>query len=999
MIKKISSLVWPILLILSLLPTPFAPVGPAAAETVWTDIATPAELTAIGQTANLAGNYRLVQHIDLAGYDNGDGKGWKPIGANWAPFTGKLDGNGYAIRNMTINRPNDNLVGLFGFAENAALTNLRFTNVQVNGQQDVGAIAGQLATSTLANSYAAGSVTGHMRVGLLVGYNAGSNVSDSYAQGRVQIDGAGGSSYGGLIGYSTGNSSGRIDRSYSTAAVESGSDSGGLIGQKLGAAAITSSYWDTETSGLSASSGGGTGKTTAEMKRKATYAGWDFHNTWSIVEESTYPLHRDDYLKVALAALTVQDTSTLTAQALDRTFSGDYGVYNTKVVNKTSQITVTGTPLSGTSTVSVNGGSGSEAVALTPGQNTVQITVTEPGGLGATYTLHVFRDEGSSLYPHRITTAGQLAKIGDSSEGYEMNHTYELEADIDLSGFGAGSGWQPIGNAATPFTGTFKGNNHTIANLTVNRPDTDHVGLFGYTSSGATVSNIALPGAELRGQHNVGGLIGMANDTAIGGISVQGAVYGDDGVGGLIGVGSGTLTIDESYSAAVVAGNTRTGGLIGSNTGGTATASFWDSETSGQASSAGGAGRTTQQMMQKSTFADSGWQFGSGNRWGIIEGTTYPMPYDRFGSVLLSGMTVTAPGTTVTLNRSFTDAHGLYTATLARPAAIAHISVTAADATGTQVSINGIAGSSADIDLSLGNNPVDIRVTDANGIWQGVYRLTVAVPVPRPSAVEVPADGTYGIARHLDFTIAYNSPVDVTGTPELPILINGIEKLALYTGKAAGQPEKLQFRYTVLSGDLDMDGIELGNAIAATPPATLTLLDDPVLLDLPVTLPSLSGVLIDGVQPSVTLTPSVTAPTSETVAVTILADGTGSALASLKWTAGVQDAVYFETAGTPVAGGTFPASLNGSYTVYAQDAAGNSMVKTIDITNIVTQAPTITLDYSPKTAVSTGVAISASASVSSSASGNTLTALRWASGERATADFAVPSFGTDVPPS
>jgi hypothetical protein len=85
--------------------------------------------------------------------------------------------------------------------------------------------------------------------------------------------------------------------------------------------------------------------------------------------------------------------------------------------------------------------------------------------------------------------------------------------------------------------------------------------------------------------------------------------------------------------------------------------------------------------------------------------------------------------------------------------------------------------------------------------------------------VEVPSDETYGIARHLDFTIAYDTSVDVTGTPELPVLINGIEKFALYTGKPAGQPEKLQFRYTVSSGDLDMDGIKLGDAIAVTTPA------------------------------------------------------------------------------------------------------------------------------------------------------------------------------------
>lgn len=44
---------------------------------------------------------------------------------------------------------------------------------------------------------------------------------------------------------------------------------------------VTNSYWDTQTSGQ-ATSAGGTGKTTAQMKSQSTFTGWDFLHIWSI---------------------------------------------------------------------------------------------------------------------------------------------------------------------------------------------------------------------------------------------------------------------------------------------------------------------------------------------------------------------------------------------------------------------------------------------------------------------------------------------------------------------------------------------------------------------------------------------------------------------------------------------------------------------------------------------------------------------------------------------
>jgi len=57
---------------------------------------------------------------------------------------------------------------------------------------------------------------------------------------------------------------------------------------------------------------------------------------------------------------------------------------------------------------------------------------------------------------------------------------------------------------------------------------------------------------------------------------------------------------------------------------------FWDIQTSGQAASAGGTGKTTAEMQTASTFLDAGWDFvdetanGMEDIWWIDEGKDYP---------------------------------------------------------------------------------------------------------------------------------------------------------------------------------------------------------------------------------------------------------------------------------------------------------------------------------------------------------------------------------------
>jgi hypothetical protein len=81
-----------------------------------------------------------------------------------------------------------------------------------------------------------------------------------------------------------------------------------------------------------------------------------------------------------------------------------------------------------------------------------------------------------------------------------------------------------------------------------------------------------------------------------------------------------------------VTGVTNAGGLVGENEEGVVTNSFWDTETSGQFTSAGGTGKTTTQMRNITTFSGAGWNIiavalnetNPAYIWNIVNGVTYP---------------------------------------------------------------------------------------------------------------------------------------------------------------------------------------------------------------------------------------------------------------------------------------------------------------------------------------------------------------------------------------
>jgi len=110
-----------------------------------------------------------------------------------------------------------------------------------------------------------------------------------------------------------------------------------------------------------------------------------------------------------------------------------------------------------------------------------------------------------------------------------------------------------------------------------------------------------------------GGLIGDSyhvNDS-ITDCYARGDIVGDEGVGGAFG-SFYNGTYGNVYSTGAVIGNTDVGGLHGYG-GGTEeiTPCFWDTQTSGQAASVGGTGKTTAEMKAIATILEAGWSIPS----------------------------------------------------------------------------------------------------------------------------------------------------------------------------------------------------------------------------------------------------------------------------------------------------------------------------------------------------------------------------------------------------
>ena len=215
--------------------------------------------------------------------------------------------------------------------------------------------------------------------------------------------------------------------------------------------------------------------------------------------------------------------------------------------------------------------------------------------------------------PYQIARAEDLMMLGDSPEDYDKHFILTVDIDLDPNLPGRKVFRKAViapdnnpsngGFRGTYFAGVFDGNGQTISHLTI--VGKSYLGMFGLLGPGAKVSNLGLEAVNVRGTDIAAGGLAGRNFGSITTNYITGKVSGNENVGGLVGSNPGNLS--NCYSTCMVSGTgVSVGGLVGSGGG---SKSFWDIETSGQTTSAGGTGLTTAEMQDINTYLNAGWDF------------------------------------------------------------------------------------------------------------------------------------------------------------------------------------------------------------------------------------------------------------------------------------------------------------------------------------------------------------------------------------------------------
>lgn len=165
--------------------------------------------------------------------------GFISIGSVNDAFKGKFDGIDYNIFGLTIKNGGEN-TGLFGYTNNATISNVTLVGGSINGKDNVGAVVGNANNTTITNVTNSAAVNGQQNVGGIVGNANNTLVQDAINTGTIEGKDANTgnaiveSNVGGLIGNMSGDSQNesRLEgNSYNLGAVTGdGANVGGLVG-------------------------------------------------------------------------------------------------------------------------------------------------------------------------------------------------------------------------------------------------------------------------------------------------------------------------------------------------------------------------------------------------------------------------------------------------------------------------------------------------------------------------------------------------------------------------------------------------------------------------------------------------------------------------------------------------------------------------------------------------------------------------------------------------
>lgn len=190
--------------------------------------------------------------------------------------------------------------------------------------------------------------------------------------------------------------------------------------------------------------------------------------------------------------------------------------------------------------------------------------------------------DGSKDAVYEISNAGQLYWFAGLVNGILSGVTQNTSANAVLTADivvnenvlkpdgtlneGTFKEWTPIATSASPYTGIFEGQNHTISGLYFKKENTSEVGFFGYNRG--KISNVGILDSYFCGFSQVGGVCGYNSSTITNCYNkgvVDGTADGASSFGGVCGCNLGILT--NCYNTGIVSGQLFVGGVSGNNNG------------------------------------------------------------------------------------------------------------------------------------------------------------------------------------------------------------------------------------------------------------------------------------------------------------------------------------------------------------------------------------------------------------------------------------------------
>ena len=271
---------------------------------------------------DLSGDYELVNNLDsdTDGYDEiasesaNDGEGFRPIGwdednkSGDESFTGTFDGQGYVIKDVTIDVPDGSQVGLFYRLNGPSIVeDLGLINWDITAEQRAGVLTAGLWNDLTDDQpievrriFVEGSVdtTADDKTGGLTGRSQPRSDADPDGDHKytdcfafVDVDGPSGEPHGGFVGESSSDTGvdneNLYENCYSAGSVP---DSNGFMGDdnrnNVNQGGI---YFDEDLAGTT-DDPFATGLNTSEMVGDSAtdnMSEYDFSNTWKVIEEDS----------------------------------------------------------------------------------------------------------------------------------------------------------------------------------------------------------------------------------------------------------------------------------------------------------------------------------------------------------------------------------------------------------------------------------------------------------------------------------------------------------------------------------------------------------------------------------------------------------------------------------------------------------------------------------------------------------------------------------------